>query len=158
MRKSITIHLKSLLLICPFCFSSQTSHSQEVIRKEASNSKAILIWPGLGDKKSSRKKQEAFFYQKGYDVFIPDFQSRKAWYETLAKFNDFMVREQLGNYDSILVFSYILGSLLINDYIKNHPQTHIKSILNDRSPIHELAPLCTKGGLGSLQRFYPFSL
>ena len=138
-RLSIVIISLLLLLGSPALFAQNHTIIQD-LSQPAYHKKALIILPGFGDRSKHRKKQAAYFAQKGFDLFIPDFRDRKNYQHTLINFSTFMQDYKLEAYDEVVVFSYILGSWIINDYINRHPDSRISSIVYDRSPIQERAP------------------
>ena len=101
---------------------------------------AILILPGFGSKLHGSKHQKKYFRDKGYDLFIPKYISRKSIAASVKNVDEFIAKHQLGEYRKIHVFSYIVGSWTINAWIKDHPQNNIATIVYDRSPLQERAP------------------
>jgi hypothetical protein len=101
---------------------------------------AILILPGFGSKIHGSKAQKRYFSKTGYDVFIPDYISRKSIEKSVAYVDRFMQKHQLGAYKKVHVFAYIVGSWTINFWLQQHPDHHIASIVYDRSPLQERAP------------------
>ena len=101
---------------------------------------ALLILPGFGDTKKRRKNQLAYFSNRGYDVFIPPYRDRKSYEATLNNLQDFIEEWQLGAYQKVHVFSYIVGSWALNDALNKNPLPNIHSVVYDRSPLQERAP------------------
>ena len=66
------------LILGLFCYLS--SVSREIICKDntklSKEKEAIVILPGFGDSKKGRDKQEKFFKEKGYDLFIPEYMDK----------------------------------------------------------------------------------
>jgi hypothetical protein len=107
----------------------------------ASQKEAILILPGFGSKLHGNKDQKKYFSQTEYDLFIPDYISRKSVEKSVDYVTRFMEKHHLSDYAKIHVFSYIVGSWTINSWILQHPKHNIASIVYDRSPLQERAPL-----------------
>jgi hypothetical protein len=143
----ISIH-KFILVIGLLAFYSNTtfaSKSKDVIELESnekaiSERKAILILPGIGINKKGIKKQVAFFKDKGYDLFIPNYMDKDSYQKTLDYLSNFYYNQKLDKYKEVKVFAYILGSWVINDFITKHLPKNITSIVYDRSPLQERAP------------------
>lgn len=106
-----------------------------------SEKKAILILPGLGDGKKQREAQIQAFSTPDYDLFIPDYIDKESFDATYSKFCDFHKDQQLGEYKELHVFAYILGTWTINTFIASNGTANIKSIVYDRSPMQERAPI-----------------
>ena len=136
------------VIIILFLFSTHTSyakkkdviviHNPEISPREK---EAIIILPGLGDSKDGRKNQLAFFGDLEYDLFIPNFLDKESVDASLTKFTTFFNDKELGEYKKIHVFSYILGSWVMNKFILKNGPMNIASIVYDRSPIQERAPI-----------------
>lgn len=105
-----------------------------------SEKEALLILPGLGDKKKRRKRQYEYFGKTEYDLFIPSYIDRKSYTGTVEKFTRFFEEKKLGEYKKVHVFSYVLGSWVINTFINKNGQQNISTIVYDRSPLQERAP------------------
>lgn len=101
---------------------------------------AILILPGFGSKVFGTKKIAKFFKNKGYDVYIPKYISRKSVEQSVENVHQFVLKYGLKTYKKLHVFSYIFGSWTINLWIKEHGKCNISTIVFDRSPLQERAP------------------
>ncbi len=144
------INKKKFILLFTFVFvllNSELSFSKtpeviviqnsEILRAEK---EAILVLPGVGDSKKRRKHQKAFFEKMDYDLFIPDYIERKSYVSTLENLSKFYEDQNLGDYKKVHVFSYILGSWILNEYINKNGHQNIATIVYDRSPLQERAP------------------
>jgi hypothetical protein len=143
-RKMIQITLR-LAFFLIFFFAINFLFSKNIVVIEDKNvprnqKEAILILPGFGSKLNGTKAQRRFFAKKGYDLFIPDYLSRKSMAATLEKFDRFFEKQHLNEYRKIHVFSYLVGSWTINNWIEKHPENNIFTIIYDRSPLQERAP------------------
>ena len=101
---------------------------------------ALLILPGLGDSNRGRRHQKRYFTNRGYDLFIPDFKDRKSIEATVLKLEKFFFDNHLDEYKKVHVFSYIMGSWVLNKFIQKNGRLNIASIVYDRSPLQERAP------------------
>ncbi|MCH2224188.1 MAG: hypothetical protein MK066_05410 [Crocinitomicaceae bacterium] len=147
--------LNQLTLIRPFIFliifigignQSHAKKRKEVIvihepDSSRSTKEALLILPGLGDNNKGRKSQKKFFEQTEYDLFIPDYIAQESFDSTLLKFEHFFTDQKLDEYKKLHVFSYILGSWVINSFILKNGKQNISDIVYDRSPLQERIPI-----------------
>lgn len=101
---------------------------------------AILILPGLGDKNKYRKIQLAYFQDKGYDIYIPDYASRRSVKGCADNLTEFYFDYKLSEYSKVHCFAYILGSWTLNEFIRKEGRKNITTIIYDRSPLQERAP------------------
>lgn len=101
---------------------------------------ALIILPGLGDSKKGRKHQFNYFKNKGFDLFIPDYIDKISFDSTVNKFTQFYNEQHLEEYKKVHVFSYILGSWVVNTFINKNGIGNISTIIYDRSPLQERAP------------------
>ena len=101
---------------------------------------AILILPGFGSKIQGTQKIADYFFNKNYDVFIPDYISRKSIAGCVKNLDVFITKHSLKKYRKIYVFSYIVGSWTLNNWIINNPENNISAVVYDRSPLQERAP------------------
>lgn len=106
-----------------------------------SEKEAIIILPGLGDSKKGRKHQAAFFGNLEYDVYIPNYIDYNSVQGSVNNFSTFFEDHHLASYAKVHVFSYILGSWVINKFVNSNGIQNISSIIYDRSPIQEQAPI-----------------
>jgi len=133
----------SLLL----CFITVVVTARDIVLIDQQNKaprserEAILILPGFGDLYHSSKNQVKNFKDKGYDVFIPDYISRKSLDNCVKKLDGFVKKHKLGDYKKVHVFSYIIGSWTINSWIKQNSAGNIATIVYDRSPLQERVPV-----------------
>lgn len=108
--------------------------------KKISEREAILILPGFGSKVHGTKEVAEYFFNKQYDVFIPDYLSRNSIASCVENINEFYIKRNLKEYKKIHVFSYIVGSWTLNQWLQKYPEVKIHSIVYDRSPLQERAP------------------
>ena len=130
-----------LVLAC----SCKPQHSVFVIRSKEipiKEREAILIVTGFGTFKFGTGPQEKYFTEKGkgYDIFIPKYIGRRSIKQCVSTLEEFITKNKIGEYKKVHVFSYIIGSWVLNEYIKAHPVNNIASIVYDRSPLQERAP------------------
>ncbi|GAB5417077.1 MAG: hypothetical protein Crog4KO_19430 [Crocinitomicaceae bacterium] len=151
-----------ILLVFLFCasFGLQVSakKSKHIICIEdasiaLSEKEAIVILPGLGDGKKQRKIQQEFFCGQGFDIYIPDYINEESFDATYNEFSDFHAEHQLGSYKKLHVFAYILGTWTINTYIQKNGKGNIASIVYDRSPMQELAPILIVENIPGIAKF-----
>jgi len=100
----------------------------------------FIILTGFGSQYHSLKKLKKFFSDKGYDVYIPNYISRKSLEKTVANLDRFYRQHDLAQYEKVHVFAYIVGSWSINMWLQEHTDSNIKSIVYDRSTLQERAP------------------
>jgi hypothetical protein len=105
-----------------------------------SQKEALLILPGFGVRSQGLSDIAAYFRNKGYDLFIPNYISRDSLNECVKNLEAFITENKLGEYRKVHVFSYIIGSWTLNRWIEKHPDNNIATILYDRSPLQERAP------------------
>jgi hypothetical protein len=138
--------LTAVYILMAFLFFSHTSFSQlDAVRVvdndiNISEREAIIILPGFGDSKKGRKNQKQFFENKGYDLFIPVYINETSLEKCVEDYFQFYMKDSLFKYKKIHVFSYIIGSWTINNYINKYGIKNVATIVYDRSPIQERAP------------------
>lgn len=132
------------LFIYLFSFFSLSAGKERIhiydATKAASDKEAILILPGFGSRSHGTKAQADFFFKKGYDVFIPDYIARNSINDCVINLDKFISKYKLRDYKKIHVFSYIVGSWTLNQWLIQNPKNNITSIVYDRSPLQERAP------------------
>lgn len=135
---------------------SNTAHSKGEVSKDPKHSiyidntstpnckkEAMILLPGFSDSKKRRKKQIAYFSTLGYDVYIPDYHNRKSYNLTVENFEQFYFDYNIDEYAQVHVFSYILGTWVLNNFIDKNGKQNISTIVYDRSPLQERAPIVT---------------
>ena len=138
------IRLLSFLFSLIFCLNQSNFAQGRIFIESSSISKtereAILILPGFGSKVFGTKKIAKFFKNKGYDVYIPKYISRKSVEQSVENVNRFVLKHGLKDYKKLHVFSYIFGTWTINMWINKHGKCNISTMVFDRSPLQERAP------------------
>ncbi len=137
--------LRPRILFC-LMFSFHLSFSKDVVLIDKDNPipvaerEAIIILPGFGTILHTTNNQVLNFKNKGYDVFIPDYLSRKSLSNCVNRLNSFIVKHKLASYKHVHILGYIIGSWTINQWCQSYTLPNIKSIIYDRSPLQEKAP------------------
>jgi hypothetical protein len=101
---------------------------------------AILILPGFGSKVFGTKKIRNFFKKQGYDLYVPNYISRKSVAKSVTNLDEFIQQKELLKYQKLHVFAYIFGSWTINQWIAQHGRHNIQTLVYDRSPLQERIP------------------
>src|SRR5207249_725435 len=136
--------LLALALLIPNSSSSFCERKGGIVIVEASDlpraqKEALLILPGFGSKSEGVMDIRDRFAHTGYDLFIPDYISRKSIAECIATLDSFMTDQKLGEYRKVHVFSYLIGAWTLNAWLRQHPSNNIVTIVYDRSPLQERA-------------------
>ncbi|MEL6674524.1 MAG: hypothetical protein AAFR61_20105 [Bacteroidota bacterium] len=108
--------------------------------KPKSEKEALMILPGLGDGKKGRKHQKEQFGNTTYDLYIPSFIDKHSFEGSVENLKKFYEVQELGRYRKVHVLSYILGSWVMNTFLKEFNPPNIATIIYDRSPLQERAP------------------
>jgi hypothetical protein len=101
---------------------------------------AILILTGFGSKYHSLQNLKKYFDTTAYDVYVPNYISRKSLEQTVFNLDSYWKKKGLANYEKVHVFAYIIGSWSINAWLQTAAHPNIKSIVYDRSTLQERAP------------------
>lgn len=96
-----------------------------------------MVW---GSVAHSTKDQKKSFLEKGYDLFIPDYLSRRSIDGCVKKLQRFSVKHQLAKYKKVHVLCYIVGSWTFNRWYEKFQMKNIASVVYDRSPLQETLP------------------
>jgi hypothetical protein len=100
----------------------------------------IVVLLGLGGGASERRSIKRFLKNKGYDIYIPDYISRKSVEESVLNLKENFDEINVYEYGKIHIFAYILGSWTINLYLQKYELNNLCTIIYDRSPLQERAP------------------
>lgn len=124
----------------------QTLFGKPAAKKNKPKQKeAILILTGFGSKYHSLQNLKKYFDTTAYDVYVPNYISRKSLEQTVHNLDSYWKKKGLANYEKVHVFAYIIGSWSINAWLQDHwlqttAHPNIKSIVYDRSALQERAP------------------
>jgi|TARA_B100000959_G_scaffold73006_1_gene77543 hypothetical protein len=136
--------MKKFIYVSIFCILSNNIYSQDIVLIDASENiskkQALVILNGFGDSKKNRKIQKAFFQDKGYDLFIPEYIERKSIDLSTSTFSDFYKKNNLDKYNEVKFLCYIIGGFVLNQHIEKNGIGKITTIIYDRSPTQERAP------------------
>ena len=122
------------------------------ISKPRSEKKLILILPGLGSFSHGVKNIYKFYSNRGYDVIIPDYISRKGINKSISNLDKAISEYSVKEYQEAHVLSYIVGSWTFNRWLSNHKLDNLKSIVYDRSPLQERVPCALRKDLPFLSK------
>ncbi len=126
-----------LLLLCILLFGHGVYLSQDSLKTD----QALLILPGFGSKIFGTRSLKQFFKQSDMTVYIPRYISRKSIRLSMNSLERYYQKQGLGEYKQLHVLSYIVGSWTLNQWIADYGKRNIKTIIYDRSPLQERAPL-----------------
>jgi hypothetical protein len=104
-----------------------------------SEKEALIILPGMREGRKGRKHILNYFNNVGYDLHIPPYRDKDSFDGTVKKFTQYFEDQKLGEYDKVHVFTYILGTWVINTFINEYGVGNISTIVYDRSPLQERA-------------------
>lgn len=115
---------------------------KSVIRKQSGNQEAIIVLVGLGNLLVVWQKLcDGFAQIDDADIYVPDIISRESIGQSVERLHEFISSHDLAQYQKVHVFAYILGGRILNQYLINYNIHRLASIVYDRSPIQELAPI-----------------
>jgi hypothetical protein len=117
------------------------SGDKSVIVQRSQWSEAVLVLVGLGNLFVDWRVLGDFYAQAGnWDVFVPDYIARESLAGSVEKLDRFLRQIQIERYERVHVFAFILGSWVLNLYLREHAMPNLQSIIYDRSPLQERAP------------------
>lgn len=103
---------------------------------------ALIVLVGLGNLLVDWEKLADGFTQiQGMDIFVPDVIRRESIGQSVEALHRFIEVHGLFKYQKVHVFAYILGGRILNQYLSMYTLSNLASIVYDRSPIQELAPI-----------------
>jgi hypothetical protein len=126
-----------LLSLCIFLLGHGVYLSQDSLKTD----QALLILPGFGSKIYGTRALKQFFKQAEMPVYIPRYISRKSIRLSINALERYYQKQGLVEYKQLHVLSYIVGSWTLNQWIADYGKRNIKTIIYDRSPLQERAPL-----------------
>jgi hypothetical protein len=137
--------LSKLKWVCILLLSLDSSARDIVLieksDKPKSEREAFLVLPGFGTVLHNTKNQRAHFKNQGYDVYIPDYISRKTLNKCAENVAEFYNKHELSQYKKVHVLAYIIGSWTLNNWLQSeNPPRNIETIIYDRSPMQEMVP------------------
>jgi hypothetical protein len=126
-------------------FSPEIIEAKDVIIIEdnalpKSEREAILVLTGFGSVYHNTKGQKAALAHQGFDVYIPDYISRKSIEKSAENVAEFMVKHDLAAYKKVHVLAYIFGSWTFSALSETLDLPNLSSVVSDRSPLQEQLP------------------
>jgi len=140
-----------LAIICEACDRSIFIECADTTKK-LSDKELLIILPGLGGGGGERRKIRRFFQNRGYDVYIADYISRKSVEESVENLKKGINDIRANEYNKVHFFTYIMGSWTLNLYLQKYKLTNLSTIVYDRSPLQERAPGIAAENLKVLSR------
>lgn len=143
---AIRTHCKLFLLVLAIAMFPRFLSARHIVIRDKSlsdtlaNKEAILILTGFGSLYHSAGEQKRQFKERGYDLFIPDYIKRSSLDDCAAALDQFAKKYRLNEYRKVHVFSYIIGSWTLNNWISKNGFQNIGSIVYDRSALQERVP------------------
>ena len=135
---------RTILFLVFFLYGSYVLHAKDIAiidrTKPAAEKEAILILPGFGSINHGVKNIRDYYSNRGYDLFIPDFISRKSLEQCTRNIDGFINKYDLDAYKDIHVLCYIIGGWSFNLWLEDHKLPNLSHLVYDRSPIQERAP------------------
>jgi hypothetical protein len=134
-----------MLLLSPLPFiTTSLSAYEDVVQIDLhdlprSRKEALLILPGFGSRSEGVRDLQNFFSHRGYDLYIPDYIARNSLSQCVSNLDRFIQERKLAEYRKLHVFSFIIGAWTLNQWIGEHPENKIATIIYDRSPLQERA-------------------
>ncbi len=140
--------------------STDTSRKKEYIVIEntdvpRSQKEALIVLPGFGSQIQGVKDIAAYFPYKGYDFFMPDYIGNDSINQCVSSFDAFYKKNKLSEYKKVHVFSFIIGSWVINRWVTKNDSNNIATIVYDRSPLQERAPYALATDMPVLIKLVP---
>jgi hypothetical protein len=129
-----------LSLMVQFHLSARDHIVVEHPETPKSEKEALLILVGFGSKTHNVKHIARYFSNKGYDLYQPDYISRKSIAKGVDNVDRFVAKHDLRSYKKVHVFCYIIGGWTFNTWYAKKPLPNIASVIYDRSPLQERAP------------------
>jgi len=129
-----------LLLFMPVFLWSKDIVSIPEPSVAKSEKEALLILVGFGSKTHNVKHIAAYFSNKGYDLYQPDYIRRKGIAKGVEKLDAFITEHDLKAYGKVHVFCYLVGGWTFNSWLSANELPNLSTIIYDRSPLQERAP------------------
>lgn len=140
--------------------SAESCRKKEYIVIDSANvprnqKEALIVLYGFGAQQQGVKDIATYFSHKGYDFFMPDYIANDSISRCVRNFDAFYKKHKLAEYKKVHVFSFIIGSWVINRWIVKNDSNNIATIVYDRSPLQERAPYAMATDSPLLMRIYP---
>lgn len=139
--------------------SDKTRKKEYIVIENAdvprSQKEALIVLPGFGAKLQGVKDIAEYFSYKGYDFFMPNYIGNDSINQCVSNFDVFYKKNKLSEYRKVHVFSFIIGSWVINRWMDDQDSTNIATVVYDRSPLQERAPYALATDMPCLIRLVP---
>jgi hypothetical protein len=105
---------------------------------------ALLILPGLGYNRAAERtfrSLEPMVAAQGIDLYVADYVTRSGLAESRARLQRFIRDNRLDRYQRVHVFAFLAGGWTLNPLVEQHPLPNLATVIYDRSPLQERAPM-----------------
>jgi hypothetical protein len=105
---------------------------------------ALIVLPGFG---YGRAGEETFrtlapeMAREGFDLYLPTFVSRSGLDESRERLREFIRAQRLDRYERVHVFAFLAGAWTFNPLAAADLLPNLSTVVYDRSPYQERAPL-----------------
>jgi hypothetical protein len=101
---------------------------------------AVLVLPGLRNSAKGFSAAKKWYRKQGYDVFMPEYVSKKGFKGNVANVKAFVEKHRLDEYREVHAFVYLMGGWTLNKYLLENDMPNLTRVVYDRSPYQEQAP------------------
>ena len=135
------------LTVCAGCLSL-TACANAIVRPAVAPAKppsdALVVLPGFGydrDGERAFKSLAPSMAADGFDLYLPTFVSRSGLEKSRQQLQRFFQEHRLDRYQRVHVFAFIAGGWTFNPLGEAGTLPNLSTIVYDRSPYQERAPL-----------------
>jgi hypothetical protein len=105
---------------------------------------ALIIMGGFTATVAATEGAAAYFRKNGdYQVFNADFQSKDGLSICVHRFKQYLSEIEMGRYKKVHFFCYIMGGMVLSEFLKQESIPNLGRIVLDRGPLQEQVPIVT---------------
>jgi hypothetical protein len=102
-----------------------------------SERRAILVLPGMRSTARGFRANHRFYRDRGVDVYVLNYYSTEGIEGNVENLSALIEEHRIDEYDELYVFTYILGSWVVNNYLRDHELPNLRRVIYDRSRYQE---------------------
>ncbi len=142
--KTFELIFSTLIFLFLSCASSE-KHKNVLSVREPGAEEALIILGGFTATPNELEKATDYFKQNSsYDVLTPDFKSKDGFNACVKNLKQFISTAKLGRYKKVHLFCYILGGMILREFLKQDSIPNLGRIVLDRGPLQERLALAVE--------------
>jgi|GEM_PF-794555 len=127
-----------IFILIFFSCASANKHNNVLLRGEPHSDEALIILGGFTATPDELEKATEYFKQNSsYDVLTPDFKSKDGFSACVKNLKQFISGVEITKYRKVHFFCYLLGGMILREFLKQDSISNLGKIVIDRAPLQE---------------------